>query len=233
MNYTSAHTKEQPETHSRQKSTSRTNPQSTREAILDTAERLFAERGVAATSIRDITRAAGVNLGAINYHFMSKQQLVLAVFARRIDPVSGSEQALLDEVARQAGPNPPRLEAVLEAMVRPSVERSFAEGKRNVTFMRLLGRCMSEPNPELMLWLRARLQKTVMNFAALLQRALPELPHDELIWRMKFSLGALHNILLTAGQEDSLPPEMRKGMNPETMIRRLVKFMAAGMRADI
>jgi AcrR family transcriptional regulator len=233
MNYTRAHAKSRPGTRPRQKPTSRTNPQSTRDAVLDTAEKLFAERGVAATSIRDITRAAGVNLGAINYHFMSKQQLVLAVFARRIDPVSGSEQALLDEVARQAGPNPPRLEAVLEAMVRPSVERSFAAGKRNVTFMRLLGRCMSEPNPELMQWLRARLQKTIVRFEALLQRALPELPHDELIWRMKFSMGALHNILLTAGQEDSLPAEMREGMNAETMIRRLVTFAAAGMRASV
>ncbi len=205
----------------------------TRESILDSAERLFAERGVAAVSVRDITGAAGANLGAINYHFGTKRQLVLAVFARRIDPVSGSELAALDRVAREAGEKPPKLEAVLEAMIRPSVERSVAAGKMNVVFMRLLGRCLSEPNPELMTWLRERMVKVIAHFMALLQRALPELPRDELVWRMKFGLGALHNILLTAGNEDALPPSMRRGMNAETLIRRLVEFTAAGMRAGL
>src|SRR5579859_3138455 len=110
------------------------NSPSTRETILDTAERLFAERGVAATSIRDITGAAGVNLGAINYHFGTKQDLVAAVFTRRLEPVSNRQWALLDEVEREAGGQPPRLEALIEAMIRPSVERSFAAGKRDTAF---------------------------------------------------------------------------------------------------
>jgi TetR/AcrR family transcriptional regulator, regulator of cefoperazone and chloramphenicol sensitivity len=58
-------------------------PPGTRERILDTAERLFAARGFAATSVREITDAAGANLGAINYHFRSKENLYVEVFARR------------------------------------------------------------------------------------------------------------------------------------------------------
>jgi AcrR family transcriptional regulator len=50
---------------------------STRNHLLDAAERLFAEQGVEATSVRDITKAAGANQGAINYHFQSKDKLVL------------------------------------------------------------------------------------------------------------------------------------------------------------
>ncbi|HEX8371697.1 MAG TPA: TetR family transcriptional regulator, partial [Chthoniobacterales bacterium] len=38
----------------------------TRQAILDAAEQLFASSGVHGTSVRDITKAAGVNLGSIN-----------------------------------------------------------------------------------------------------------------------------------------------------------------------
>jgi AcrR family transcriptional regulator len=64
----------------------------TRDRLLDSAERLFAERGFAGTSVREITDAAAANLGAVNYHFQSKENLYAEVFARRAallrDPVA-------------------------------------------------------------------------------------------------------------------------------------------------
>ena len=47
----------------------------TKERILDTAERLFAKQGYAATSLRGIIAEAGVNLAAVHYHFHSKEAL--------------------------------------------------------------------------------------------------------------------------------------------------------------
>ena len=47
----------------------------TKERILDTAERFFAERGYGATSLRSIIAAAEVNLAAVHYHFRSKEAL--------------------------------------------------------------------------------------------------------------------------------------------------------------
>jgi AcrR family transcriptional regulator len=207
------------------------NSPSTRETILDTAERLFAERGVAATSIRDITGAAGVNLGAINYHFGTKQDLVAAVFTRRLEPVSNRQWALLDEVEREAGGQPPRLEALIEAMIRPSVERSFAAGKRDTAFMRLVGRCYGEPDPEVERRIRSHLEKVWIRFAGLVSSALPGLTHEDMYWRIRFMVGALHHTLLTTGREGVVPPEIKKGLNAETMIRRLVTFAATGIRA--
>jgi len=55
----------------------------TRERLLDVAERMFAEQGFARTSVREITEAAGTNLGALNYHFHSKENLYAEVFSRR------------------------------------------------------------------------------------------------------------------------------------------------------
>src|SRR5438552_11594715 len=57
-------------------------PSDTRSRILDVAEELFGEQGLDRVSIRDITRKAKVNLAAINYHFGSKEDLVVAVFER-------------------------------------------------------------------------------------------------------------------------------------------------------
>jgi len=60
-------------------------PESTRHAVLDAAERLFAENGFAATSIRDISTASGVSHPLIHHHFGSKDDLYAAVKRRLVE----------------------------------------------------------------------------------------------------------------------------------------------------
>jgi TetR/AcrR family transcriptional regulator, regulator of cefoperazone and chloramphenicol sensitivity len=57
----------------------------TRNLLLQTAEKLFTERGYDAVSTRDLADTAGVNLGAIQYHFGSKAQLFLETIHRLMD----------------------------------------------------------------------------------------------------------------------------------------------------
>ena len=49
----------------------------TKQALLEAAGELFAERGVDGTSVRDIVKRAGATLSAVNYHFDSKHELHL------------------------------------------------------------------------------------------------------------------------------------------------------------
>ena len=51
--------------------------------IMEAAEALFAERGFAGTSVRDISQTAGVNLAMISYYFGSKERLMEAMFQYR------------------------------------------------------------------------------------------------------------------------------------------------------
>lgn len=53
--------------------------ESTRSTVIDAAARLFAERGFAATSIRDISAASGISHPLIHHHFGSKEDLYVAV----------------------------------------------------------------------------------------------------------------------------------------------------------
>src|SRR5437773_1036650 len=106
-------------------------PSATRSRILDVAEELFGERGLDRVSIRNITRIARVNLAAINYHFGSKEDLIAAVFERRVVPVNEARLAALDRVEKSAGRRIPKLEAVLEAFIRvsgSSCRRTFPPG---------------------------------------------------------------------------------------------------------
>jgi AcrR family transcriptional regulator len=59
----------------------------TPDRLILTAQRLFAERGYAATSVRDITSRAKANLGAVTYHFGSKEKLYQAVLLRLVAPM--------------------------------------------------------------------------------------------------------------------------------------------------
>ena len=45
----------------------------TKKLILDVAERLFADRGFSATSLRELTSEAGTNVASVNYHVGSKE----------------------------------------------------------------------------------------------------------------------------------------------------------------
>ena len=77
----------------------RTASRTTREAVLDAAERLFAERGFELTSLTDVGAAAGVSRGTPGYFFGSKGELYRAVLERCFAEVraavrSGRERAL-------------------------------------------------------------------------------------------------------------------------------------------
>lgn len=60
-------------------------PEATRGAVLAAAERLFAERGFANTSLRDISAASGVSHPLIHHHFGSKEELYQSVKRRLVE----------------------------------------------------------------------------------------------------------------------------------------------------
>jgi AcrR family transcriptional regulator len=67
--------------------------------LIETAERLFAERGVNGVSLREIGAEAGQrNTGAVRYHFGAKAQLVNAVFEHRMVPINSRRMAVLGEL---------------------------------------------------------------------------------------------------------------------------------------
>ena len=200
----------------------------TRLRILDAAEELFGEQGFDRVSIRHITTKAGVNLAAINYHFGSKEDLIAAIFERRVVPVNNARLAALDAVQCSAGKRNPKLEMILEAFIRPAVCCSEGDTKGGKAFSKLFGRCLSEPSPEIEALLKRQFEPLAERFNAAIMKALPHLSRSEIFWRMKFTFGALHHWLLT--KERFLPPWLEK-TDLEEQLQRLVSFSAAGFRA--
>jgi len=207
-------------------------PAETRERVLEVAERLFAERGLDAVSIRDIIAAAGANLGAINYHFGTKDRLIEAVFERRLVPSTQERLRALEAVEMAAGDQPPKLEAVLEAIFRPVVEEAMDPRRGGATFSKLMARCLVDPNPVMEKVMHGHFAAVVKRFDAALMRAMPSLAPGDVFWRMHLLMGGLHQSLLLLGRK---PPPGAPALNldAETYVRRFVAFAAAAFRAPL
>src|SRR5437762_5573972 len=65
----------------------------TRERLLRTAARLFADRGFKKVTVRDICRTARANVAAVNYHFGDKMGLYREVLQAAIDVLRSTTEA--------------------------------------------------------------------------------------------------------------------------------------------
>jgi AcrR family transcriptional regulator len=206
----------------------------TKDRILAAAEALFMEQGYAATSLRAITTKAKVNLAAVNYHFGSKDALIRAVFDRRLGPLNQARVDHLDRLETEARGRPLSAEKILEAMITPVVQLARDPLKRGAVFLRLLGRALSEPADSMKDVLPFHYRDVVLRFKVALARALPQVPEEELVWRMHFTFGAMAYAL--AGN-DALQLiatcEVDGAEDPEAIIRRLVPFLSAGLKASL
>src|SRR5437762_13422393 len=92
----------------------------TRAAILNAAERLYAERGFGDVTLRDIVAEAGVNLAAVNYHFGSKDELIAELFVTR-SLATNRERLKELNAAEQVGGGRASIQTVLRALVGPTL----------------------------------------------------------------------------------------------------------------
>jgi TetR/AcrR family transcriptional regulator len=93
---------------------SRPAPSDTRSALLSAGRALFSQRGYDGTSIRALTRQANANLGAVTYHFGSKEALYGAVLEQVLGPLA----SVVCEVAASPGPTLERVDRTVRAYVR-------------------------------------------------------------------------------------------------------------------
>ena len=203
----------------------------TKDRILDAAERLFAEKGFAQTSLRDITAEAGVNLAAVNYHFQSKNHLIAAVFDRRIGPLNEQRLAMLDRLEKEAAGEPVAIEDILRAVIAPVLLMVTTPEGANAA--NLIGRAHTEPGDVFEHLFSGQFAPVVMRVLSAARRSLPDLPEVELLWKLQFTIGAMSHTI--AGQRHI---KVVSGGRCDTsdvdgMLDRLITFVAAGCRAPV
>jgi AcrR family transcriptional regulator len=200
---------------------------STKDRILGAAEELFAQHGFAGTSLRQVTTRADVNIAAVNYHFGSKENLVNEVFRRRMDEMSARRLAQLKAALQQ---HPGELEPVLAAFVEPAL--AMAQDRHGGgAFIRVIARAYAEKNDSLRKFLSDQYGHVLRDFAKAIAGCVPALGKEQLYWRLDFLSGALTYAMADFGLIKR-PAGLPEAAHRERAARELIRFAAAGLKAD-
>jgi AcrR family transcriptional regulator len=193
---------------------------------MQAAERLIAERGVDAVSVRDITAAADTNSASIHYHFQSKEGLIHAIMEDRAERLGERRSSYLQAL----GPDAPSIRAVAEAIVNPTFEFvSGHEEESDTAYVGFLAALLDDPT------MVPALERYFANqydaYFDALRRARPDLEEGALVNRVCF---ALHLVLNTVSEparglrtwiERHYPPAV------DTIRQDLIDFLTGAFEA--
>jgi AcrR family transcriptional regulator len=199
--------------------------------ILDAAENAFADFGFEGASLRNIILDAGVNLATVYYYFKSKEGLMAAVFERRFGPVRQEQMDCLRRLQLASANRRLPVEKILEAMILPPVRLAAVASTRHQTVMRLIGRIVTEPNPQTQELLRRQTADVRAAFQEALQRSLPSIPAIDLRWRVEFVWGALAFVLCNPGKIEKITDGACNPSDTATLMAQMSAFFSAGLRA--
>jgi AcrR family transcriptional regulator len=204
----------------------------TKKNILDAAEKLFSRHGFAATSLRMLTKEAGVNLAAVNYHFGSKEELIKAVIERRLLPLNRLRTEKLLSVKRNAEEENrlPGVREVILAFMEPTFAfRNSGEGARN--FITLIGRTFSEPESTVREIFLDLVRPVFQLLHDLLCEALPQLGRNVIFSRLHFTLGAMGHAMNMQHMGCLVPDGLDFKIDAASMSEQFIDFVVSGLEA--
>lgn len=198
----------------------------TRERILRTAERLFAERGFNGVSMRELAAAAQVNVASIAYHFGGKENLLSEVYRIHCEPMI--EERLQGLRAAMRLNRNQRLPAIVEAFIRPALHQ--VESEDGATFIRLRA-VLSGENSELLEKLVAQnFDNSSSKFIDALCKCLPHLTKRDVCWRFHFLLGTIYYTAAGPQRVYAFSNGQCDPADTEELICELVPFIVRAFR---
>jgi AcrR family transcriptional regulator len=164
-------------------------------AILEAAEALFSECGFGAVALREIARAAEVNVGSVTYHFGDKLGVLAAIYKRHTDPMNARRLELLGEAMRISDDDQ-RLAAILRAYLIPAFLSSDDLAGGGARFTRMRAVLSAEGNAEAREIIARSFDKTSRAFIDAIHGCLPGAARQDVVWRNQFLLGSLYYTLI-------------------------------------
>ncbi|MGQ9896313.1 MAG: CerR family C-terminal domain-containing protein [Acidobacteriota bacterium] len=159
--------------------------------LLVVAERMFAERGFACTSIRDLATEAGVNIAAVNYHFRSKEELYLETLRyamRRSKDVTPRFVRILQQ-AQQLGTPAAAQQGIIQ-FIETFISHLYGQPAGTDCSAALMSHEMLHPTGALDIVVQEFIQPRFEILKALIRMARPDLKSDRAVTFYAFSIVA-------------------------------------------
>lgn len=205
--------------------------QSSTDRILNASEMLFAERGYAGASMRDIARAAEAPVSLITHHFGTKEELFRQVIDRRIhDQVATT----LDDIAKAqhaASGAPVPLETLIRCYMEPMILKSIYGGPGWKNYAKLMGLAMFNSQYDDFLKPMIELYDRVQYaFAAECRKIFPDAEERRLQFAIFFLNSSILSMLVESRMLDRQSGGVCKSSDLQMIVDEMIPFYAAAFR---
>lgn len=204
-----------------------------RERLLNSAEKLFSERGFEGTSTRDIVSLSGDTLGTLSYHFGNKEVLFAEVVRRRFDELGEVRRQMYRELRKKAGGKPLSLAETVTAIVYPFVRQAMCGGPMWESYTALVGRLMyihSEQHVRLVGELSDPIGREMLGW---IREAMPTADPVDQAYAFQFIIGCMIDSVSRSmnARTVRLSQGACKPFDFEAVSQRVLRFCIAGAEA--
>ena len=203
-----------------------------RERILESAEILFAERGLHRVSIRDITEKARVNVALVKYYFGSRQELLEEVIKRSTAATIAERHLLLDEcVAKMGAGHKPDVTEVIRAYIGPALTAIPERATDNDAARRVVGFAWVDPDPRIRQLMNSIYRGPAERFMTILRSVCPDLSPEEFGWRSVCIFSVAYTMVADSARVEDLVDSV-DFRDKDSLMTYVISFLAAGAKNE-
>lgn len=197
-------------------------------AILDAAERTFADLGYGGASIRAIARDADVNQAMVHYYYQNKDQLFSAVVARRSGEINARRNNALDQLFDNAAPT---LEVLMEALLRPTIELGHDLERGGDAYARLIVSFNNSADERSRRVAEEHYDPIARRSIDAIMKIMPGLDRAAAVRGYLFAISVALSVMAKTGRADRLSDGLLDDTDTEETVFSVVTFACAGIRA--
>lgn len=203
--------------------------EATRRRLLDAGKELFSERAFDDVTVRDICRAAGVNLALVNYHFGDKIGLYHEVMNEAIAAIRQFNASAMN------APPGSSADERLAHLVRAFLQRIFEQQDRETWVHKLIQQELNRPTPAADRIIEEAIVPRLRYLAAAVVELLACSPQDPRVMRCVASVHGLcvvYSRMLLAPRLKIVAPDLTSApIEFESAVQHVIAFSLAGIRA--
>ncbi len=203
----------------------------TREKILKSAWKLFAEKGFEDVSIRDVTQDADVNIASVSYHFGSKSGLIQEIVVEALVPMNKQRVILLKQAGDSVGGvEHVQIRDLIESFVRPVVCPEEYGGCSDM-MARLMARYLIDRDYDVPMKVMDSFGDVYKIFSIAIRAQCPNVEPKKALEKLIFSTGAVFMFQSFSGLVAKATGN-ESALNIDDYLKDAVAFCEAGFKAE-